>query len=103
MARSLSEILGEIDAGALLEQASEKLAEVVRNVQEVEKPGTFTLTFSIKPNGSNKVFVDAKVTAKSPERAVETSMFFARPNGDLTRQSPKQEEVAAGPRIAVAN
>lgn len=91
MARNFNEILGEIDGGLLQQLLSEKLAEVVRNVGDVEKPGTLTLKLGIKPNGEGKVFIDAKVEAKSPEKPVDTSMFYATPTGDLSRRDPEQE------------
>jgi hypothetical protein len=100
MARPFHEVLAEVDYGTLSTMVSEKLAEVVRNVIEVEKPGQLTLTLTIKPNGDEKVIVDGKVVSKVPEKPVDQSFFFARPDGSLTRNSPKQEEAAATPAIA---
>lgn len=98
MARPFHEVLKEVDAGALLTLLSEKLAEVTAGVVDVEKPGELNLKISIKPNGTGTVFVDGKVTTKVPERPVETSIFFATPEGNLSRNSPKQEEAVQGLR-----
>lgn len=95
MARPFHEVLAEIDSGTLLDQVSEKLAELVRGVLDVEKTGSISIQLTVKPNGDGKVIVDGKVVSKVPEKPVDQSFFFARPNGDLTRNSPKQEEVAA--------
>lgn len=103
MARPFHEVLAEVDAGTLMDVLSLKLAEVVRGVGEVDKPGEITLKLSIKPNGDGKVMVDGKVTAKVPERPTDTSLFFALPNGDLTRNSPKQEELSRGRALAAVS
>lgn len=91
MARSIAEIFAEIDGGSALNIASEKLAEVVRDVGAVEKAGSLTVTFNVKPNGEGKHFLDVKIVAKSPEKPMAASMFYATPEGDLTRRDPEQE------------
>jgi hypothetical protein len=96
MARPFHEVISEVDAGRLMQLASEKLAEVVRGVGEVEKPGELTLKLSIKPNGEGKFFVDGKIVTKVPEQPVDTSMFFGDEYGNLSRNSPKQEELKTG-------
>jgi len=93
--RPFSEILGELDYGAVSAAATEKLAALVLAVDEHQKPGTLTLTLSVKPNGSGKALVDAKITAKAPEAMPDQSNFFARTDGSLTRTSPKQDEARA--------
>lgn len=103
MARPFHEVLAEIDSGLLMEQVSEKLATLVRGVLDVEKSGTITLQITVKPNGDGKVIVDGKVTNKVPEKPVDQSFFFARPNGDLTRNSPKQDEAVSSGGLRIAN
>lgn len=99
MVRPFHEVLAEVDSGTLSDLVSEKLAEVVRAVNDVEKPGSITITLTLKPNGENKVIVDGKVVAKSPEKPIDQSFFFARADGSLTRNSPRQEEANTAPAV----
>lgn len=90
MARPYDEVIAEVDGGALRDLISKKLAIVVAAVNELEKPGKLTIELIIKPNGSNKIFLDSKVKAAAPEQALDTAMFFANDAGDLSRRDPEQ-------------
>lgn len=103
MARPFHEVLIELDSGAVAAVLTEKLASLVQAVDEHQKAGTLTLTLAIKPNGAGKAMVDARVKSSPPEGSADTSMFFARPDGSLTRTSPRQDELAAAPAIRAAS
>lgn len=93
MARDFREILAEINNGGLLAQLGEKMAYLVKEVTSVEKGGTLTIKLSVKPNGDRTVFLDADVTVKAPNAPIETSVFFHKENGDLTRRDPDQDQL----------
>jgi hypothetical protein len=97
MARPFHEVLAELDYGSVLDTLSAKLASTVQAVDEHQKPGEVTFKLLLKPNGAGKMIVDAKITVKAPETAPDQSLFFARPDGSLTRTSPKQDKQDAAP------
>jgi len=84
--------------GRLLAQASDKLREVVAGVHETGKPGTLTLTLSIKPaqRGQSAVVVTDKLAGKVPTLEAEASFWFATPGGQLCKEDPRQTTFEMG-------
>lgn len=91
-------VLGQISHGALAEQASEKLAQLVTEVFETKKKGTLTLKIEIKPRGhdSGQVEVTGVIESKRPIADVAPSMFFAAEDGTLARDNPNQGQLPFG-------
>lgn len=93
--RLITDVLREIRRGRAVDQASRLLAEVVRAVDETNKPGSVTITLTVKPEkggGSQKTII-AAVKAKKPEGDIPEAVFFSDPDGDLHRQDPAQSEM----------
>lgn len=81
--------------GGLHGELSDRLREVVEAVVEQGKPGTLTLTVTIKPagNGTNQFIVGDDIKAKAPEPERGASLFFADRRGNLSRTDPRQPEL----------
>lgn len=95
--RPFTDVLRDIRRGRAVDQATRLLAEVVRAVDETGKPGSVTLTLTVKPEkggGSQKTIV-AAVKAKKPEGDIPEAVFFSDPAGDLHRTDPSQQEMFA--------
>ncbi len=93
--RPITDVLRDIRKGRAVEQASRLLAEIVRAVDETNKPGTVTITLTVKPEkggGSQKTII-AQVKAKKPEGDIPEAVFFSDPDGDLHRTDPQQSEM----------
>lgn len=93
--RPITDVLRDIRRGRAVEQATRLLAEVVRAVDETGKPGSVTLTLTVKPEkggGSQKTII-AAVKAKKPEGDIPEAVFFSDPDGDLHRTDPAQSEM----------
>jgi hypothetical protein len=93
--RLITDILREIRKGRCVDQATRLLAEVVRAVDETNKPGQVTITLTVKPEkggGSQKTII-AAVKAKKPEGDIPEAVFFSDPDGDLHRSDPSQSEM----------
>lgn len=93
--RPFTDILRDIRRGRAVDQATQALADVVRAVDLTGKPGTVTLTLTIKPEkggGSQKTII-ASVKAKKPEADIPEAVFFSDPDGDLHRSDPSQSEM----------
>jgi hypothetical protein len=99
MARSIVQTLTEIRNGALIQDATSGLSEVVRAVNNTGKGGELTIKIRIKPVGptSVTVMVDGEVVKKLPEPDREVSIFFPTADGSLTKTDPNQMPLGLRP------
>lgn len=93
MARAIFDTLREIRAGALLDEASSALAEVVLAVQQTGKGGKVSIVVDLKPparGSSRTIVVDAEIVKKVPVPDREVAVFFPTADGSLTKTDPAQ-------------
>lgn len=96
MSRNFSEIIAEVDSGALLDKLSDALSDVSKGVLETGKVGSLDLNIKVKLNKKNQVYFSATVRNKIPEEGIAEAVFFVSENGDLTRHDPEQADLFAG-------
>lgn len=102
--RPFTDVLRDMRKGRVVAAATDGLGELVRGVLDTNKPGKLTLELTIKPGtrGDNAVYVNAKVTLKSPRPDLPEALFFADADGSLLRDDPSQQRIfadAAAPHI----
>lgn len=99
MARGIFETLRDIRNGALLNEATSDLAEVVRAVSHTNKGGEICIRIKVKPVGaaSATLMVDGEVTKKVPVAEREVSIFFPTADGSLTKTDPNQMPLSLRP------
>lgn len=86
--------LQHLRAGMLCSEATEKLAEVVKGVEETGKPGEFTIKLTIKKLGrSGALDIIDKITTKVPADQPITTMMFVSPEGNLITEDPRQAKL----------
>jgi hypothetical protein len=90
--RPITDTLRLLQGGTFLDQCSEKLAEIVRGVDETGKAGKLTITLDVKKAGG-AVSVLAKVTDKTPEEAPDADLFWPTVEGNLSVQNPNQRNL----------
>lgn len=90
--RPITDVLREIRKGRVVDRASTMLAELVRAVDETEKPGELTIKLTVKPEkgGGAAKTIEAKVTSKLPLEDLPAGVFFSDADGDLHREDPTQ-------------
>jgi hypothetical protein len=95
--RPITDVLREIRKGRVVDNASERLAEVVRAVDATNKPGKLTIELTIEPEkgGGSQKTISAKVTAKIPNEELPKGIFYSDRDGDLIRSDPDQKEMFA--------
>ena len=93
--RPITETLARLQGGAFLDDCSDKLAKVVRQVEETGKAGRLTITIDLKKSAGALALV-AKVTDKAPEAAPEADLLWATVEGNLTAQNPNQRSLQFG-------
>jgi hypothetical protein len=95
MSRLFTDILRDIRKGTPVTEATAALAAVVRAVDETNKPGSVTITLTVKPSkdGSAEKSLIAAITSKMPHSDIQPAIFFSDEDGNLTRIDPRQEEM----------
>ncbi|MCH8530328.1 MAG: hypothetical protein LAT65_05710 [Saccharospirillum sp.] len=88
-----SEQLSYMAKGSVNDEATEKLAELVKAVRTTGKKGSITLKIDVSM--LDKASEDAmrlvgSVTAKLPELENPTTVMFSTHDGDLLRDDPEQ-------------
>ncbi len=95
MARSIMEVLAEIDGGKLLEKLTNEYARISAGVTETGLKGKLVLTLDFKQNKGTQLFIKSGVKAVVPEEGIAEAAFFCAEDGSLTRRDPKQQELFA--------
>ena len=90
MAKPFEILLTEMRNGRVVEQLTDAWGELIDAVRHTSKPGSMTVTFSVKPSGENGMEISTKVATKEPKPDVGTSFFFIDADGNLTRSDTRQ-------------
>jgi hypothetical protein len=87
-----TDFLRDIRKGRVVDDATVKLAQVVRAVQEHGKAGSLTLTLSVSPQAGDKgiVTITPSLSAKLPEASIPNAIFYVDAEGGLSREDPNQ-------------
>jgi len=93
--KSFTNTLIEIRNGAVVEEATEQLNDLVKAVQDTGKSGKIVLTIDIKPfaKASDAVSVRAKVATTIPRAEDKEEVFFATFENNLSRNNERQREL----------
>lgn len=86
---SFSEFVTDLDHGRIDQLATERLAEVVRAVEETGKVGELVIRFAVKLEGKMAV-VGCEIKSKVPEHPLHGTLFYVGGNGELLRDDPRQ-------------
>ncbi len=91
---SLSSVRVESDDGEevkmLMDEAADKLAELVNAVTSTGKPGQLTLTVNLKPSTAGALAVRGEIKMKRPKRLPREALLWPTPEGNLLADDPKQ-------------
>lgn len=94
MPKAFTDELRDLRKGAVVEEATERLAELVNAVTATGKPGKFTLELSLKRVGRNALTVTDRIIVKSPEPQVDNeTLMFPTAEGSLVTEDPAQQRL----------
>lgn len=93
--RLLTDVLRDLRGGACVDEATDRLAELVQRVTDTGKPGsiTITLTAKVASRASGALIITDKVALKLPAGAPSESILFATPEGSLLTEDPRQQKL----------
>lgn len=102
MPRPITDTLRLLHGGLFIDECSDKLAEIVKGVDETGKAGKLTITLDLKKAGG-AVAVLARVTDKTPEEVPDADLFWPTVEGNLSQSNPNQRsldlrEIESAPR-----
>lgn len=94
MTRPITETMHHIGNGFFINTASEKLADLVKKVNESGKSGKIDLTITIKKLvKSGAMQITGKVKATMPTEEPMETVLFATETGALTPENPHQQKL----------
>ena len=79
--------------GSLADELTDKLRELTLKCDDTKRAGSLTLTIKLKPGkgGQMEIVDDFKVVMPKEEKG--TTLMFATPEGNLTRDDPRQLQI----------
>lgn len=93
MAKPIHETLRHLMGGTFLDEAGEKLAELVAAVDSTGKAGKITLTIAIKKSTKAAMAVVGDIKLNKPTEAPDATLPFATPEGALLTEDPRQQRL----------
>lgn len=97
MQNTLVKTLSQLHAGLLADDANEQLQELVKACDTTGKPGTMTITISVRKATAGALAVKGKVTAKLPKEPDIEALLFPTPEGNLLTEDPRQRKLDIRP------
>ncbi len=88
--KPFTDLLGEVESGALLQELTEATYDIICAVMETRKAGKLKLTMSFAPTGKGTVNIACDYDAVEPEHDRPTSTFFVGRDYSLHRHDPDQ-------------
>jgi len=85
------ELLELIDDGNVEQRLDESLAELILDVQKTVKPGTLTVTLTLKPDNAELLSAIMTVASKNPQPGAYPTKFFVTEEGELSTRNPRQK------------
>lgn len=90
--KPITNTLALLHDGMFIDKASDKLAELVRMVDETGKAGTLTLAIALKKAGG-AIQISADIKAKVPEPKPDSTLLWATVEGNLVLDNPAQQKL----------
>ncbi|WP_280245546.1 hypothetical protein [Nocardia abscessus] len=92
--RPFADFLTDLRRGAVHEEASQALHDLIAAVEETRKAGRLTITFEVSiQKGTDMLAIKDSVATKTPRLDRPTSLWFVDRHGNATRRDPSQMEI----------
>ena len=95
--RPITDTLRLLEGGTLLDTLSDKMADLVKQVDTTDKPGELVLRLKVKRVSSAAIGVVPTYELKVPKEKPEETLLYPTPEGNLTQDHPKQQKLALQP------
>lgn len=88
--KPFTDTLATMRYGTLVDDLTTKLNELTNSVASTGKAGTITLVLQLKPGKGGQIEVFDDIKLKLPKEERGSSIMFATPDGNLSREDPRQ-------------
>ena len=88
--RTFPQVLATLRFGTLSDELTNELQALVNKCQDTGRAGVLTLKIGLKPGKGGQIEVFDEISVKSPKEDRSSTLMFATPEGNLTRQDPRQ-------------
>lgn len=88
--KPITDLIGELEGGSFLIDATQAVYDVMAAVAETRKVGGLTITLAFAPTGRGTVEVAAKIKTTIPEEPRPATAFFVGKDNSLQRRDPNQ-------------
>lgn len=89
-ARPFTDTINALRYGTLNDDLTSALNDLVKICDNTGKAGELTLKLKLKPGKGGQMEIIDELIVKAPKEEKGTSIFFATPEGNLTREDPRQ-------------
>ncbi len=91
--------LGNLDAGAVLDEAGQQFRDLCETVLDRDEPGKFTIVLTVKPFKEGCFTVTAETKLGEPKPDMPPGLFYLK-DGQLTRNDPRQRLTSTAELLA---
>lgn len=91
--KPFTDILGTLRYGTLNDELARELQALTLQCEKTGKPGTLNLKLTLKPGKGGQIEVFDDITANAPKDDKASSIMFATPDGQLSRENPRQMSI----------
>lgn len=92
-ARPFTDTINALRFGTLADDLTDELNKLVSKCDETGKQGELILKLKLKPGKGGQMEIIDEIAVKAPKEEKGTSIFFATPDGNLTREDPRQMNI----------
>ena len=94
MSKPITDTMHHIGNGFFISTASDKFKELIKKVDETNKPGKIDLTISVKKLlKTGAMHVTGKVKATMPADEPMETVLFTTDDGSLSADNPRQQKL----------
>ena len=88
--RTFTSTVEALRFGALGDELTDKLRDLVASCATTGRAGAITLTLALKPGKGGQIEVFDEIKVKLPKEEKGSSLMFATPENNLQREDPRQ-------------
>jgi hypothetical protein len=91
--RLFTDTISQLRYGTLLDELTSELNTLVTKCESTGKAGELVLKIKLKPGSGGQIEVSDDLVVKSPKEPRGTTIMFSTPEGNLTREDPRQLKI----------
>lgn len=88
--RTFSSTVDSLRFGTLGDELTDKLRDLVATCATTGRAGAITLTLQLKPGKGGQIEVFDEIKVKAPKEEKGSTLMFATPENNLSREDPRQ-------------